>query len=114
MKGIVEGEAELATDKATANALVKTRTNKPFLVYDPERIEDVLAFDVHARSKGGRWTADGFLKDKVHSPSIDAGDPEAPYGSETEPHGRRLNLGRYGGTEEASRSRPTGLRVMIR
>lgn len=114
MKGIVEGEAELATDKATANALVKTRTKKPFLVYDPERIEDVLAFDVHARSKGGRWTADGFLKDKVHSPVIDAGDPDASYGSETKPHGRRLNLGRYGGTEEASRSRPTGLSVIIR
>lgn len=114
MKGIVEAEAELATDKATASALVKTRTTKPYLVYDPERIEDVLAFDVHARSKGGRWTADGFLKDKVHSPSIDAGDPEAPYGSEPKPHGRRLNLGRYGGTEEASRSRPTGLRVIIR
>ena len=114
MKGIVEGEAELATDKATANALVKTRTKKPFLVYDPERIEDVLAFDVHARSKGGRWTAGGFLKDKVHSPAIDAGDPDASYGNETKPHGRRLNLGRYGGTEEASRSRPTGLSVMIR
>ena len=114
MKGIVEGEAELATDKATASALVKTRTKKPYLVYDPERIDEVLAFDVHARSKGGRWTVDGFLKDKVHSPSIDAGDPDASYGNETKPHGRRLNLGRYGGTEEASRSRPTGLSVIIR
>lgn len=114
MKGIVEGEAELATDKATASALVKTRTKEPFLVYDPERIEDVLAFDVHLRSRGGRWTVDGFVKDRVHSPAIDAGDPDASYGSETKPHGRRLNLGRYGGTEEASRSRPTGLSVMIR
>ncbi|MBR2920291.1 MAG: hypothetical protein IKC27_02925 [Kiritimatiellae bacterium] len=114
MKGIVEGEAELATDKATASALVKTRTKKPYLVYDPEKIDEVLAFDVHARSKGGRWTADGFLKDKVHSPSIDAGDPDASYGGEPKPHGRRLNLGRYGGTEEASRSRPTGLSVIIR
>ena len=115
MTGIVLGDADLATDQATARSLVKTRTAKPYLVYDPSRIDEVLAFDVHPRSRTGRWTAGGFVKDKVHSPSIDAGDPDAPYGSETEPHGGRLNLGRYGGTVEASQSRKIeGLYVIVR
>ena len=115
MTGIVLGDADLATDQATALSLVKTRTAEPYLVYDPSRIDEVLAFDVHPRSRTGRWTAGGFVKDKVHSPSIDAGDPDAPYGSETEPNGGRLNLGRYGGTVEASQSRKIeGFLVIVR
>ena len=114
MSGTVVGDAALATDVETAHSCIKTRTGKPYLVYDPAYLDKVLAFDVHLRSRGGRWTVDGFVKDRVHSPAIDAGDPAASYGSEPIPHGRRLNLGRYGGTEEASLSRPTGFSVVIR
>lgn len=122
LSNVIIGEAILGSDTLSSTNLIEKFTKKtsntsitlPCFRYKVSKIDEVLAFDVHARSKGGRWTADGFLKDKIHSPSIDAGDPEAPYGSEPKPHGRRLNLGRYGGTEEASRSRPTGLRVMIR
>ena len=102
MSGTVLGDALLATEKTAAAALVKTRTAKPYLVYDPARIEEVLAFDVHPRSKGGRWTAAGYVQDRKHSPAIDAGDPTAAFGDEPMPNGKRLNLGRYGGTEEAS------------
>ena len=42
------------------------------------------------------------MQDRKHSPAIDAGNPLAPFGAEPEPNGKRLNLGRYGGTEEAS------------
>ena len=61
-----------------------------------------FAFDFHPRSKAGRWTTAGYAQDKEHSPAIDAGDPSAPVGAEPKPNGHRLNLGRYGGTAEAS------------
>ena len=47
-------------------------------------------------------TAEGYAQDKQHSPAIGAGDPAASVGAEPKPNGHRLNLGRYGGTEEAS------------
>ena len=102
MSGTVLGDALLATEKTAAAALVKIRTAKPYLAYNPTRIDEVLAFDLHPRSKGGRWTAAGYVRDRKHSPAIDAGDPLASFGVEPRPNGARLNLGRYGGTEEAS------------
>ena len=42
------------------------------------------------------------MQDRKHSPAIDAGDPTAAFGDEPMPNGKRLNLGRYGGTAEAS------------
>ena len=47
----------------------------------------------------GRWVRDG-----IHSPCIDAGDPAAGPADEPWPHGRRLNLGADGGTSQASLS----------
>jgi hypothetical protein len=122
LNNIVIADALLASDTLSSTNLIETYNKKtsttkktiPCCRYKTAKIDEVLAFDVHARSKGGRWTVDGFVKDKVHSLAIDAGDPDASYGNETKPHGRRLNLGRYGGTEEASRSRPTGYCVIIR
>ena len=35
---------------------------------------------------------------------IDAGDPAVAWGAEPQPHGTRINLGAYGGTEQASGS----------
>ena len=63
--------------------------------------------DFHPMSVTGRWNpaAKKFEKDSVHSPLIDAGDPAAPVGAETKPNGGRLNVGMYGGTAQASRSR---------
>jgi nitrous oxidase accessory protein NosD len=40
-----------------------------------------------------------------NSPCIDAGDPARPWSAEPLPNGGRLNLGAYGNTPEASRSR---------
>jgi len=62
--------------------------------------------DYHLKSQSGRWDAAGgrWVTDGVSSPCIDAGDPSSPVGSEPAPNGRRINLGAYGGTSQASKS----------
>jgi hypothetical protein len=42
--------------------------------------------------------------DTVTSPCIDAGDPDSDFADEPESNGQRINLGAYGGTEQASKS----------
>ncbi|MBQ6923394.1 MAG: right-handed parallel beta-helix repeat-containing protein [Kiritimatiellae bacterium] len=52
---------------------------------------------------GGRWTIERPRPGlRGMSPAIDRGDPHGNYADEPEPHGRRLNLGAYGGTPYAS------------
>lgn len=62
--------------------------------------------DYHLKSQAGRWDpiGNGWVKDDVTSPCIDAGDPNDPVGEEPEPNGGRINMGAYGGTAEASMS----------
>jgi hypothetical protein len=61
--------------------------------------------DVHLKSRGGHWDAAqaGWVKDSVTSPCLDAGDPVDPVGSEPPPNGKRIDMGAYGGTEQASK-----------
>ena len=118
--GVIFGDAMLASaTEASTNLIVNTSKkiqNETFQIayYDPSRIDEVLAFDVHLRSKAGRWTASGYENDRKHSPAIDAGDPSADIGLEPEPNGGRLNLGRYGSTKYASLTYlPRGLVIFI-
>jgi hypothetical protein len=62
--------------------------------------------DYHLKSQAGRWdTNEGrWTKNDVTSPCIDAGDPASPIGYEPFPNGGIINMGAYGGTEEASKS----------
>jgi hypothetical protein len=62
--------------------------------------------DYHLKSQAGRWDANEgrWTKDEVTSPCIDAGDPKSPIGLEPFPNGGIINMGAYGGTEEASKS----------
>ena len=48
---------------------------------------------------GGRW-----VEDSSHSPCIDTGDPQDSVGSEPFPNNKRINMGAYGGTSQASKS----------
>jgi hypothetical protein len=68
--------------------------------------EEGAAGDYHLNSQAGRW--DGkrrrWVRDEVTSACIDAGAPESDWTAELWPHGRRINLGAYGGTPEASMS----------
>ena len=66
---------------------------------------DDLSDEYHLKSVEGRKPPSGWTNDTVHSPCIDAGDPSSDYSNETAPNGSRANLGAYGNTDEASRSR---------
>jgi len=62
--------------------------------------------DYHLKSQAGRWDANEgrWTKDEVTSLCIDAGDPKSPIGLGPFPNGGIINMGAYGGTEEASKS----------
>jgi hypothetical protein len=62
--------------------------------------------DYHLISQAGRWNPAGqsWIHDSNTSPCIDAGDPSSDWTSELWPNGRRINMGVYGGTPEASMS----------
>ena len=57
------------------------------------------------KSTAGRWDGKAWVVDAVHSPSIDAADPSSSYAEEPAPNGGRANMGAFGGTEYASKSR---------
>jgi hypothetical protein len=65
--------------------------------------------DFHLKSAYGRYvpTDDGGVweTDSVTSPCIDTGNPEDYYEAELEPNGDVINMGAYGGTPYASKSR---------
>jgi len=62
--------------------------------------------DYHLRSFYGRYEPrySEWVIDDEHSPCIDAGDPQDPIGPEMRPNGKRINMGAFGGTLEASKS----------
>jgi len=70
--------------------------------------DPLFAGDLHLKSEFGRVNTDPsmpiWLADTVTSPCIDAGDPNMNVGNELEGNGGRINMGRYGGTYQASKS----------
>jgi formylglycine-generating enzyme required for sulfatase activity len=67
---------------------------------------DPASGDYHLKSAHGRWdpSLQSWVTDTVTSPCIDAGDPNSDWTAEHWPHGRRINMGAYGGTPQASMS----------
>ena len=63
--------------------------------------------DFHLQSTAGRYNpATGqFVNDSADSPAIDAGNPASPFANEPQPNGGRVNMGCYGNTTEASKSK---------
>ena len=58
----------------------------------------------HLRSVFGRYEQwDRWVLDGEYSPCIDAGDPQDPFSAEPLPDGKRINMGAYGGTVQASK-----------
>jgi hypothetical protein len=62
--------------------------------------------DFHLKSQAGRWdpTSQSWVQDNVTSPCIDAGSPNSDWTAELWPHSKRINMGAYGGTPQASMS----------
>ncbi|HUT46800.1 MAG TPA: hypothetical protein VMX36_10980 [Sedimentisphaerales bacterium] len=62
--------------------------------------------DYHLRSNRGRYWPehDIWVLDRVTSPCIDGGDPNADPLDEPMPNGNRINMGAYGGSLQASMS----------
>ena len=67
---------------------------------------DAASGNYHLKSQAGRWSSnsESWNKDDVTSPCIDAGDLLSPIGQEPFPNGGIINMGAYGGTNEASKS----------
>jgi len=62
--------------------------------------------DFHVKSEAGRWdpSSQTWVKDAVTSPCVDTGDPASDWTAELWPHGRRVNMGAFSGTAQASMS----------
>ena len=62
--------------------------------------------DYHLKSQVGRWNPNQneWVTDANTSPCIDSGHPTDDWTAELWPHGKRINMGAYGGTPEASMS----------
>jgi hypothetical protein len=74
--------------------------------YNPQ-FADPVNHDYHVRSTYGRWdpAAQSWILDIIHSPCIDGGDPsDMNWINELWPHGKRINMGVYGGTSQAGKS----------
>lgn len=65
--------------------------------------------DYHLKAQNGRWDPNTtqWIYDVVTSQCIDAGDTNSDWKKELWPHGKRINLGVYGGTNQASMSDST-------
>jgi len=62
--------------------------------------------DYHLKSEAGRWDpgSGSWVLDGVTSLCIDGGNPTSDWTAELWPHGKRINMGKHGGTPEASMS----------
>jgi parallel beta-helix repeat protein/predicted outer membrane repeat protein len=67
---------------------------------------DTGSDDYHLKSREGRWnpTNQSWVRDQITSPCIDAGDPSSSVGLEPSPNGDIINMGAYGGTDQASKT----------
>lgn len=65
--------------------------------------------DYHLQSQAGRWDPNisQWVIDPNMSICIDAGDPNSNWTKELWPHGKRINMGAFGGTAQASMSLST-------
>lgn len=64
--------------------------------------------DFHLKSAYGRYKDGSWLNDTESSPCIDAGNPASDYSTEPLPNGKRINMGAYGNTAQASKSASSG------
>jgi parallel beta-helix repeat protein len=99
-------DIEGGQDGVSISGRLSTLTWGPGNINADPLFVDPAAGDFHLKSGAGRWdpNSESWLKDDMTSPCIDAGDPNSDWTSEIWPHGERINMGAYGGTQEAGMS----------
>ena len=67
---------------------------------------DPNLWDFHLQSAYGRWNQNSqiWVTDSNTSLCIDAGDPNSDWSDELWPNGKRINIGAYGGSNQASKN----------
>ena len=92
-------------------------TNDTYSLSHLPEFADTRSRDFHLKTQApeGRWdpAAQVWTNDLMTSRMIDAGAPDSALGDEPAPHGGRINLGRYGGTSEASKTPTNGALTLI-
>ena len=75
-----------------------------FASFDPNG--DPNMWDFHLQSDYGRWNPNSqtWVTDSNTSTCIDAGDPNSEWSDESWPNGKHINMGAYGGTNQASKN----------
>ncbi|WP_370574720.1 right-handed parallel beta-helix repeat-containing protein [Methanomethylovorans sp.] len=76
-------------------------------IYVDPLFADASKHDFHLKSTAGRWSGKAWVTDSVTSPLIDSGYLHSNFSLEPKPNGNRINIGRYGNTDEASKSPST-------
>lgn len=74
-------------------------------ITDDPLFADEAGGDYRLRSVTGRYSDGVWVTDMVHSVAIDAGAASDSFANEPSPNGSRINVGAYGNTEQASKSR---------
>ncbi len=106
VQGGWEGEGNIDFDPLFVDPGYWADANDPNQIAEPNDPNAVwVEGDYHLKSQAGRYdpNSESWMVDDVTSPCIDAGDPNSPVGDEPEPNGGRINMGAYGGTEQASK-----------
>jgi len=81
--------------------------NDPNIIVEPNDPNAIwIDGDYHLKSQVGRCDSneERWTKDAVTSLCIDVGDPNSDWTKELWPNGKRINIGAYGGTPQASMS----------
>lgn len=125
------GIHSVSSDIVIRNSIVWNNDGKAVVLMNPSMSSPVLYSDVEGGYSGqgnintdplfastggddyhlkswmdfGRYDppSNQWVTDYYHSPCIDAGDPQDSVGAEPLPNGKRINMGAYGGTAEASK-----------
>jgi phosphotriesterase-related protein len=104
---VVWGPGNIETDPVFAADGYWADVQDPNTAVEPNDASAVwIDGDYHLKSEAGRYDPNArvWVQDEVSSPCIDAGDPIRPFELEPAPNGLRVNMGRYGGTAQASKS----------
>jgi hypothetical protein len=101
------GLGNIKTDPCFAEPGFWAHANDPNVTVEPNDPNAAwIDGDYHLRSPAGRWDPgrNTWVIDGDTSSCIDAGNPDSDWTAELWPHGKRINMGAFGGTPQASMS----------